>query len=146
MPEPKDTTKTAHFKGFTNTQCEFFPCHTGVENPEENFSCLFCFCPLVFLECPGPYEVFTDKRISNLRDVTRSENMRNQGFKGKTGTLGICQRGNKWQAYIHLDGTFKHLGMFSSKDAAVKARKEAEAIAGYHPNSGTRPCRVDNHA
>jgi len=59
VPEPKDTTKTAHFKGFTNHQCEFFPCHTGVENPEENFNCLFCYCPLMHLECPGPYEVFT---------------------------------------------------------------------------------------
>jgi Zn-finger protein len=70
MPEPKDTTKTAHFKGFTNTKCEFFPCHTGVENPEENFNCLFCYCALAHLECCGPYEVFTDANGIKRKDCS----------------------------------------------------------------------------
>jgi len=57
MPEPKDTVTTSNFKGFTNTKCEFFPCHKDVE--PSNFNCLYCYCPLAFLECPGPYEVLT---------------------------------------------------------------------------------------
>lgn len=60
MTEPKDKVQRDGFKGFTNTACPFFPCHTGVINPEENFNCMFCYCPLVFLKCPGPYEVFED--------------------------------------------------------------------------------------
>ncbi len=29
---------------FQNTECEYFPCHSGVD--KEHFNCLFCFCPL----------------------------------------------------------------------------------------------------
>ena len=38
-----------------NRACEYFPCHKGV--PEEEFSCLFCFCPLYALgkHCGGQY-------------------------------------------------------------------------------------------
>lgn len=46
----------AHFTYFQNTQCEFFPCHE-TSNPE-NFSCLFCYCPLYALgrKCNGNYK------------------------------------------------------------------------------------------
>ena len=37
---------------FENKQCEYYPCHSGVEE----LNCLFCYCPLYFLEhCPGKY-------------------------------------------------------------------------------------------
>ena len=68
MPQPKDTAKGGHFKGFTNRQCEFFPCHGGID-PNE-FNCLFCYCPLAFLECPGPYEVFTDANGLKRKDCS----------------------------------------------------------------------------
>lgn len=57
--QPKDTVNTANFKHYTNTKCEFFPCHDleQMKNPDE-FNCLFCYCPLQYLECPGPYTVF----------------------------------------------------------------------------------------
>ena len=70
MPEPKDVAKTGSFKGFSHLNCEFFPCHTGVENPEQNFNCLFCYCPLAWLQCPGPYEVFTDSSGNKRKDCT----------------------------------------------------------------------------
>lgn len=39
---------------YRNTHCEYFPCH-NVKN-EEDFNCLFCYCPLYFLEeCGGNY-------------------------------------------------------------------------------------------
>lgn len=42
-------------KFFCNKDCEFFPCHKGVE--EENFNCMFCYCPLYHLHnCPGTPE------------------------------------------------------------------------------------------
>lgn len=42
-----------HFRFFQNRQCEYFPCHEGV--PEEDFNCLFCYCPLYALgkRCGG---------------------------------------------------------------------------------------------
>ena len=35
---------------FANTDCEYYPCHKA----ETETNCLFCFCPLYYLEpCPG---------------------------------------------------------------------------------------------
>lgn len=40
---------------FAHRECEFFPCHEGVD-PDE-FNCLFCYCPLYVLgdECGGEF-------------------------------------------------------------------------------------------
>lgn len=46
------------FKGFTNNSCEFYPCH---KNVKREFNCLFCYCPLITKECPGPYKVLNGK-------------------------------------------------------------------------------------
>ena len=37
----------ANFDFFQHKQCEYFPCHKGVD--PEKFSCLFCYCPLYAL-------------------------------------------------------------------------------------------------
>lgn len=35
---------------FENKECEYFPCHKGLEE----FNCLFCYCPMYTNEkCPG---------------------------------------------------------------------------------------------
>ena len=41
-----------------NRACEYFPCHEGV--PEEDFNCLFCYCPLYALgkACAGTAAIF----------------------------------------------------------------------------------------
>ncbi len=57
----------SQFKGFTNTACEFYPCHSGVKN---SFNCLFCYCPLLERACPGPYKVFTDKYGNTRKDCS----------------------------------------------------------------------------
>ncbi|MBR6839369.1 MAG: cysteine-rich small domain-containing protein [Oscillospiraceae bacterium] len=36
-----------HYQFFQNRECEYFPCHKGVE--EADFNCLFCYCPLYTL-------------------------------------------------------------------------------------------------
>ena len=33
-----------HYTWFQNRDCEYFPCHKDVK--EEEFNCLFCYCPL----------------------------------------------------------------------------------------------------
>jgi Zn-finger protein len=35
---------------FENRDCEYYPCHE-----REHINCLFCYCPLYFLACPGDY-------------------------------------------------------------------------------------------
>ena len=44
-----------HYKFNQNLQCEFFPCHKGIK--EDNFNCLFCYCPLYALgdKCGGNF-------------------------------------------------------------------------------------------
>ena len=41
------------YKFFQNKECEFYPCHAGVED----LNCLFCFCPLYALgeNCGGNF-------------------------------------------------------------------------------------------
>lgn len=44
-----------NYKFVQNKNCEYFPCHPDI--PEEEFNCLFCYCPLYALkgECGGDY-------------------------------------------------------------------------------------------
>lgn len=44
-----------HYKFVQNRACEYFPCHENIPNDE--FNCLFCFCPLYMLgeECGGDF-------------------------------------------------------------------------------------------
>lgn len=52
------------YKFYRNTSCKYLPCHK-VKN-EEEFNCLFCYCPLYFLdECGGNY-----KNYNGIKDCT----------------------------------------------------------------------------
>ncbi|MBN2259316.1 MAG: cysteine-rich small domain-containing protein [Clostridiales bacterium] len=44
-----------NYKFVQNSNCEYFPCHKGLE--KEKFNCLFCFCPLYMLgdQCGGNF-------------------------------------------------------------------------------------------
>lgn len=49
---------------FTNKECKYFPCHK-VDN-DDNFNCLFCYCPLYRLgeECGGNFTVSSSGKKS----------------------------------------------------------------------------------
>ena len=52
-------------KFFSNTNCEYFPCRK-TDNPE-NFSCMFCYCPLYHMaECPDTPEILPN----GIKDCT----------------------------------------------------------------------------
>lgn len=54
---------------FSNKHCKYFPCHEGLD-PEE-FNCMFCYCPLNYLEhCPGNPTFFRRKDGSIIKDCT----------------------------------------------------------------------------
>ena len=65
MPS-KETGRPAWYgKGysfFTNTACEYFPCHPVPEGTE--FNCLFCYCPLYVLgrDCGGNFTYLENGR------------------------------------------------------------------------------------
>lgn len=46
-----------NYKFVQNPKCEYFPCHKGIR--EEDFNCLFCYCPLYMLgeQCGGNFEI-----------------------------------------------------------------------------------------
>ena len=50
----------ANYDFFQNTACEYFPCHKCADS--ENFSCLFCYCPLYALgdRCGGAFRYTED--------------------------------------------------------------------------------------
>lgn len=54
-----------NFRFFSNTECEYFPCHK-TSSPEK-FNCLFCYCPLYFFDgCGGNYRILE----SGVKDCT----------------------------------------------------------------------------
>jgi hypothetical protein len=65
----------------------------------------------------------------NLRLCTNTENQRNKrryvnntsGYKGVHWAKNV----GKWWAYIHVDGAYKNLGYFTSKEDAARAYDEA---------------------
>lgn len=82
----------------------------------------------------------SDNRLSNLRLVIPRDNNKNcKIFSHNTsGNSGVIwnKLQNKWVAYIGGSKKRNHLGYFTHIEDAIKARKEAEVLHGYHPNHG----------
>ena len=42
------------FSFYKNTECKYYPCHKNIDE----INCLFCYCPLYFIEkCGGNYTI-----------------------------------------------------------------------------------------
>ena len=81
-----------------------------------------------------------NNRIYNLRDVSLTENMRNQrrhrsNRSGHTGVRRSATSG-KWIAYIYSENQHLHLGTFDNKNTAILARQSAELELGYCAGHG----------
>ena len=78
--------------------------------------------------------------FSNLRQVTRVENLRNQKrySNNTSGAVGVYwhKREKKWEAGIRVKGKYIFLGYFDDKEEAVAAREKAERRYGFHLNHG----------
>lgn len=83
--------------------------------------------------------VRSDNKLANLRAITKAENSRNSGIPATntSGVVGVSfvPASQKWAAYI-WDKKKISLGVHSTFEAAVSARKSAEITMGYHPNHG----------
>lgn len=53
-------------KCFSNKDCQYFPCH----NIEDEFNCLFCYCPLYLLENCGGKPIYIDNNIKDCSNCT----------------------------------------------------------------------------
>ena len=84
----------------------------------------------------------SNNRFSNLREVTRQENMRNSSFskRNTSGVTGVSwnKMAKKWHASITADGRQRHLGYFRCITAAIFVRKAADIEHGYSPNHGRK--------
>lgn len=56
------------YQFFQHRECEYFPCHADVN--ENEFNCLFCYCPLYALgrDCGG---AFSYENESHIKDCTQ---------------------------------------------------------------------------
>lgn len=82
----------------------------------------------------------TDNRISNLRCVSQTENMRNKkryltNTSGHTG-VSWSKAQNAWKASICVDQKTTHLGYFTNIEDAAAARKAAEEGHGFTERHG----------
>lgn len=71
-----------------------------------------------------------DNTKSNLRIVTNSQNQmnRNKPKQNTSGVKGVYwhKNKNKWQANLQINNELLYLGIFDSKEDAIKARRNAE--------------------
>lgn len=83
----------------------------------------------------------SDNRISNLRDGTVSQNMRNQRRRrdNKSGFGGVSwdKEKKKWIAQVSSRGKYVHLGYFADFDDAKAARIAANIGMGFSPRHGS---------
>jgi hypothetical protein len=73
-----------------------------------------------------------DNRLSNLREVCRSQNAQNTSAVWRTNTsghkgVGFHKQRGKWRASIRRGGKSLHLGLFASFEEARAAWLEAKA-------------------
>lgn len=83
----------------------------------------------------------SNNSLTNLREVCNQENSKNQKLRknNRFGVTGVNFRKdiNKYRAYVQTPkGELENLGLFSSIDLAIKARKNKETEYNYHPNHG----------
>lgn len=83
-----------------------------------------------------------DNRRRNLRLCSRSNNLKNKTrlrSDNSSGVTGVFWHGqcSKWTVQIQLDGRPKHLGLFASKQEAIRVRRAAEIrhYGRYAPRS-----------
>ena len=65
-----------HYDFVQNRQCEYFPCHGGVDQAQ--FNCLFCYCPLYALgdQCGGSF-CYTEEGIKDCSRCLKSHRREN---------------------------------------------------------------------
>ena len=64
---------------FAHKECEYFPCHVGAT--EEDFNCLFCYCPLYVLgrSCGGNFR-YTKEGIKDCTACLLPHKRKNYGY------------------------------------------------------------------
>lgn len=101
---------------------------------------------LIWLYCNGVFPRFetdhidgnkSNNAITNLRDVTKSENQKNRKLRkdNKTGYNGVFynKKTGKYQVTISLEGKQFNLGTYENIEEAIEARELSDIALGYTP-------------
>ena len=103
---------------------------------------------LIWMYMTGKFPEYIDhidhdklnNRWSNLREVSNQENIKNctlsKNSTSKINGVNQIKSTGKFRAYITLDGKQKHLGVFTTVEEAMEARKTADAYYAFHANHG----------
>jgi Zn-finger protein len=96
--QPRRRKGSASF--YQNTDCAHFPCHKGVS--EDEFNCLFCYCPLYALgpRCGGR-PAYTERGI---KDCTRCTIM----HRGENGVALVRDKFGELANLAREDATPPH--------------------------------------
>lgn len=82
----------------------------------------------------------TNNRLSNLRNVTQSDNTKNRAnYKNNTsGYPGVSWvvRLQKWQVTSGGSKNRKYHGVYADLEEAIQVKQQMEKDYGYHPNHG----------
>lgn len=81
-----------------------------------------------------------DNRITNLRDILKSENLKNCSLhkKNKSGQSGVDFNRGAWRSRIAVNGKNIHLGRWQCKYLAIAVRKAAEMQYGFNEGHGKK--------
>ena len=89
---------------------------------------------------PGGYKIVVDhidnnrlnNHVSNLQLITQRENSSKDRKNGTSQYTGVVwyKSANKWKSQITINGKLKHLGLFTSEEAAAEAYQNA--LKMYH--------------
>lgn len=63
---------------FCNRECEYFPCHKVAEHTD--FNCLFCYCPLYFMEDCGGNPCYTKEGVKDCSQCMVPHKAENYGY------------------------------------------------------------------
>jgi hypothetical protein len=80
----------------------------------------------------------TDDRLSNLRCITQSQNLKAYRTPSPNKTSkyrGVNKSGKKWRAKIPFNKKTKHLGYFENEEDAARAWNRAAIAYGYLPEA-----------
>ena len=72
--------------------------------------------------------ITTDDRKINLRIVTQQQNMMNTKITNPNGINGVYAYKDKWCASIGYKNQTVYLGVYNTKEDAIKARNDAESM------------------